>query len=334
MGNRKWADELWETPLPLDKLAAVHVKIVKSDARAREKPCLRCGYSLRKIESTHCPECGLSVWLSLNNNDNLDRSNPDWLRRVALGLLVMAAAALAGLLAHGLAAKHRLDEATYHARVRQIMENMGEDDYPNPQTLAFLRSPPRKTTTMLWYELGAGVGFLVAYYAGLLLLTSPEGRHPDYFKPARLLTWVGGGAAVLFTAAAVSAVFSPVARDASPTVGGLIGVVAGMIAWRALRRLAKRVPNMALARLYGWLTLVPLVSLLTILPFLIRAIAFEVGVVVDGLVALYFPVAGVLFVRFAVVLRRQAREADKAWASETAAPGAVTVHQAPPKWHE
>ena len=40
--------------------------IIKSDRRAREKPCLRCGYSLRRIDSTHCPECGLSVWLSLN----------------------------------------------------------------------------------------------------------------------------------------------------------------------------------------------------------------------------------------------------------------------------
>jgi len=312
----------------------VHVKIFKSDARAREKPCLRCGYSLRKIESTHCPECGLSVWLSLNNNDNLDRSNPDWLRRMALGLLVMAAAALAGLAAHGLAAKHRLDEASYESRARQMMEDLGDDEFPDAQALAFLRSPPRKTTVMLWYELGAGVAFLVTYHLGLVLLTSPEGRHPDKFRPMRVLTWIGAGAAALFTAGAVSAVFSPVARDASPTIGGLIGVAAGVITWRTLRRLAKRVPNMALARLYGWLTLVPLISLLTILPFLIRAIAYEVGLVVDGLVALYFPVAAVLFIRFAVLLRRQAREADNAWASETAALGTVTVHQAPPKWDD
>src|SRR6185503_17302901 len=71
--------------------------MIKSDKRAREKPCLRCGYSLRRIESTHCPECGLSVWLSLNQNDNLDMSNPPWLRRMAVGLWLMAVGSLLGL---------------------------------------------------------------------------------------------------------------------------------------------------------------------------------------------------------------------------------------------
>ena len=61
--------------------------MIKSDPRAREKPCIRCGYSLRKVtDSIHCPECGLAVWLSLNNNDTLENSNPDWLRRSALAL--------------------------------------------------------------------------------------------------------------------------------------------------------------------------------------------------------------------------------------------------------
>src|SRR5258706_11205383 len=74
------------------------VTIIKSDPRGREKPCLRCGYSLRKItDASHCPECGLSVWLSLNQNDTLDMSNPEWLRRMALGLWILAmASVLAG----------------------------------------------------------------------------------------------------------------------------------------------------------------------------------------------------------------------------------------------
>src|SRR3954466_6376187 len=66
--------------------------MIKSDPRAREKPCLRCGYSLRKIDATHCPECGLSVWLSLNNNDGLDASRPEWLRRMATALWILAGA--------------------------------------------------------------------------------------------------------------------------------------------------------------------------------------------------------------------------------------------------
>jgi ribosomal protein S27AE len=51
----------------------VYVKQFQSDARAREKPCLRCGTSLRKnLDDKYCPECGLSVWLSLNLNDTLE----------------------------------------------------------------------------------------------------------------------------------------------------------------------------------------------------------------------------------------------------------------------
>src|SRR5437764_6386117 len=78
--------------------ARMPLVIIKSDPRAREKPCLRCGYSLRKItDSNYCPECGLSVWLSLNQNDTLEMSNPDWLRRMALGLWVLAAASVIAL---------------------------------------------------------------------------------------------------------------------------------------------------------------------------------------------------------------------------------------------
>ena len=68
-------------------------KILKSDERARLRPCLRCGYSLRNnLDAKRCPECGLTVWLSLTNNNALDMSNPDWLRRMAIGSWVLAAA--------------------------------------------------------------------------------------------------------------------------------------------------------------------------------------------------------------------------------------------------
>src|SRR5215210_3130796 len=73
--------------------ASVYVKQFTSDPRAREKPCLRCGTSLRKnLDDKYCPECGLSVWLSLNPNDTLEWSNPPWLRRSAKGAMLLAIA--------------------------------------------------------------------------------------------------------------------------------------------------------------------------------------------------------------------------------------------------
>jgi hypothetical protein len=64
--------------------------MIKSDRRAREKPCLRCGYSLRGLlDAKNCPECGLPVWISLNGNDSLEWSNPLWLRRIVPGAYLL-----------------------------------------------------------------------------------------------------------------------------------------------------------------------------------------------------------------------------------------------------
>ncbi len=70
-------------------------KTRQSDERARLRPCLRCGYSLRNnLDAKRCPECGLNVWLSLTKNNALNMSNPDWLRRMAIGSLVLAIASV------------------------------------------------------------------------------------------------------------------------------------------------------------------------------------------------------------------------------------------------
>src|SRR5688572_17924956 len=97
------------------------VIMIKGDARAREKPCLRCGYSLRKIDSTHCPECGLSVWLSLNQNDTLDYSNPAWLRGMVTGLWVMIAAQAPAFLAFALLLVHWVPEMQYEQQWRRAI---------------------------------------------------------------------------------------------------------------------------------------------------------------------------------------------------------------------
>ncbi len=125
--------------------------MIKSDARAREKPCLRCGYSLRKLlDAKHCPECGLSMWLSLNSNDSLEWSNPSWLARLSLGAMVMAIAQPLALFA-----------------------------------IALQADPKRFYNPPLLLALISGVYFLV-YHAGLSALMSPERRYPDRIKNRRI----------------------------------------------------------------------------------------------------------------------------------------------------
>ena len=60
------------------------VTIIKSDKRARRSRACGASTACRKIDSTHCPECGLSVWLSLSNNDSLEWSRAESLRQMAL----------------------------------------------------------------------------------------------------------------------------------------------------------------------------------------------------------------------------------------------------------
>src|SRR5580765_57080 len=122
--------------------------LVKSDPRAREKPCLRCGYSLRKIlDARNCPECGLSVWVSLNQNDSLDWSRPEWLRQIALGAFIMAAAQVLGI---------------FMAVLIVAQEIFG------------------------WFVTAWVVAvYLLALNTGMILLSIPERRYPDKWKGYR-----------------------------------------------------------------------------------------------------------------------------------------------------
>ena len=299
----------------------MRVTIIKSDVRSREKPCLRCGYSLRKIDSTHCPECGLSLWISLNSNNHLDRSSPDWLRRMALGLIVMTIAMLPGVVSYGLAAKHRIEVSQKLLHARKLMEAVQASDVPDPKTYAaalVAHAQARQISSTPWAELAAGISFLLLYHAGLLALTWNEQRYPDKLKGWRIATWVSSGGAVLVAITSFSAFFSEVAREVSPTTGGAIGVFAGIITWTFLRRIAQRIPSRNLSRLYGWLVLVPIVSLLNVFPFLIDSMVVELGWVLEVVVGIYFIAAAVIFVRLAVLLRREAKVSEKAWSDETA----------------
>src|SRR3954469_19121949 len=135
--------------------------LIKSDPKAREKPCLRCGYSLRKtLDARNCPECGLSVWVSLNQNDSLDWSRPDWLRQIAVGAFVMAGAQLLGM------------------------------------WMAVLMVMPR-----LWGWLASAwvvAAYLLSLGVGMVLLGLPEKRYPDRLKGYRWFVVVAGSVGGIF----------------------------------------------------------------------------------------------------------------------------------------
>ncbi len=54
----------------------------------RDTPCIHCGYNLRGLAAGGmCPECGHAIEESLRG-ELLRFANPDWLRRVRLGITV------------------------------------------------------------------------------------------------------------------------------------------------------------------------------------------------------------------------------------------------------
>src|SRR5437762_3023981 len=126
--------------------------LIKSDPKAREKPCIRCGYSLRKIlDARNCPECGLSVWVSLNTNDSLDWSRPEWLRLISTASFIMAAAQILGIL----------------AAILLINPLFGG-----------------------WISSWIIAIYLLSLGAGMLLLSLPERRYPDRLKAHRIFLLV------------------------------------------------------------------------------------------------------------------------------------------------
>jgi hypothetical protein len=309
----------------------VPLVIFKSDAKAREKPCLRCGYSLRKIESTHCPECGLSVWLSLNSNNDLGWSNPPWLRRMALGLLVMSLAMLPGLVTFGIGAKHRVDRVIWEQELQAFYEQLGPGTPPAPGSFP---RPPVPSRAKAQTELLTGAAILGLYHVGLVVLTTHERRYPDRLKGWRIASWVSAGAAALTAALLLAGTLSPAVRSGGPTLIMLVGLLSAVVTWGYLRQLARRLPSSALARTCAWLMLVPFLSFLKVFPFIGAWLAFRFAWVLEFLMVVYVPVAVALFVVFAIRFRRESVAADNAWTAETAKPGEAQVHHAPQQWHD
>jgi hypothetical protein len=289
------------------------VTIIKSDARSREKPCIRCGYSLRKItDSNHCPECGLSVWLSLNQNDTLEMSNPDWLSRMAMGLWIMTAASLLATVALAPMSVQTFRMMQYRQSWIEMRRLAAQyPDEPPRWSRMFSMRPPTADQTVLQAMLLAGAAGLIAYQIGLLVVTSNEGRYPDRLAGFRL------GARALCVAGTVVMLLMglDIMRRQPPGfpewLTRLTAVGSGLLTWGYLRQLARRIPDKRLIRFCAWMTLAPLVSLF-------YSFIRDSNWLPDVVPLVYLPVSAGLFIWFAVVLRRMARLADKGWAAETA----------------
>ena len=92
----------------------------------------------------------------------------------------------------------------------------------------------------------------------------------------------------------------------------------GIVTLGYLRRLARRILNSTLARICGWMMLLPVIPFLKVFPFFGIYLLMRMLWLGEILPILYLPVSAVLFVWFATLFRRAAASAELSWASETA----------------
>lgn len=321
-----------------------------SDARAREKPCLRCGLSLRKhLDDRHCPQCGLSVWMSLNSNESLDYSNARWLRKASRGAWVMAGvqvlaflAYLAGLVSIGAATtsswqrtsagmQHAAAQRGHHAvAATQVRDDEDpaaawEDGDADPFEMNDAATVPLVIATGL-----AGVYF-VCEAGGLVLMAVHEERYPDRAKTIRLAARIAAGfAGVLGVGLLALAVRTATSRhEMDPMLAWVLLFVVeivfagcAFVSWFWLRPIARRAGKSSLAKLCGYLLFLPILPFLKAAPFLgLWMFSLFAGPLLHLLPLVYIPLSVYLFARGAVLLNRAIPHAEAAWAAETKLPG-------------
>jgi hypothetical protein len=301
----------------------MHLKIIKSDPRAREKPCLRCGLSLRKLlDAKHCPRCGLSVWLSLNQNDAIDWSNPTWLRFLSIGAAIVAIAQAIALAAYA---------------------------------MLMLPAAGPLEKRLPWAALLGGI-YLVAYAIGMLMMCRNERRYPDRLGGYRLAAQVVAvlaiviGAALCWRGASRFSTGWPVhypdvaqslPADFDPelieeqlgynplaprpqgwlTLAKLVLAASAVSTFAYVRKLAQRIPNATMARMCGYVLFVPLIPFLKAFPIIGALLVWRYfDAVINLLPILYYPFTALLLAWFAATVHRSIGHATTAWVKETAAP--------------
>jgi hypothetical protein len=275
----------------------VPLVMLKSDPRARLKPCLRCGYSLKHItDSRNCPECGLAIWISLSGNDDLEMSRPEWLRRlsVAAWLLVAANLTLFGWLVVG---------STFG------------------QLLPVARSP------VLGYPAFTAIYMAVHFAmggAGLVLLAADERRYPERTRALRRGVIVAACASFAFAAWEVAWLSRQFVRPPNVLVlAALFGQAAA--AWGYLAAIARRIPS---RRAVQWSRTLLIVVLVAMAASVLRGTYWLMLVLFSPwsrpmfawtLFLLIYPlVAAGTLVYFARTFAQSAVAAEKTWKTESA----------------
>jgi hypothetical protein len=251
--------------------------LIKSDPRAREKPCLRCGYSLRKIpDSKNCPECGLPIWISLSGHETFDLTNPDWIRKVR--------------------------DATYILLGAQILAAL------------YLFTSLLVGGRLSWILLVLPILYLLSYHAGLLLLTYPERRYPDRLAMPRLWARIAATAGLLLSCWVFNPGFFQ--WGFPPLISGLILIFSALATWPLLRKLLVRIPNPKLARCAGYVMLPPASTLLLLFPAVGFIILAEFPWILVVLAWVYVLGSTVLLYLAARAFHRCIPEAQTNWSSK------------------
>ena len=261
---------------------------IKSDPRARDKPCLRCGYSLRHIvDSRHCPECGLSAWISLGGNDALDASNPDWLRKVLAAVALLAGAALVAL-AGWLAA-------------------------------------PALGSSKAWVVVGLwGAVYLAMHHGAMLLLSAQEGRYPDRCRPHRRFGLFVGVVGLAVAALLVGQVIVFFPADPAQAHRRWVGWVCFLLcfshigAWLHLAALARRVPSRQLRKAALWACILPPLYGLWLWPTLGRMVQEWIVVAVRWLPGAYLTGSAAILICLGLRIWKALKSAQEMWEKETA----------------
>jgi hypothetical protein len=314
----------------------MYVRQVVSDPKARAKPCLRCQRSLLKhLDDRHCPDCGLSVWMSLNANDALDRSRPDWLNRTAQGAWILALAQPVAFVAYVIAlGGHELpswrDEFLTDADIGQVGAAASQ---PADLQARMKAASDAAQAAVIQPSVAVALGltligaFFLISAIGLRRLTSNEHRYPDRQRTARLAARIVAGVATFVgvTTLALGLTHLTQGWPAHTAFAWILLIVVELTfaavtcaGWLYLRPIARRGSRSGLAKLCGYLLFLPLLTFAKAAPFIGFWFLYLLMPLATLLPLVYLPLSTVLFVKFARMLSAAAPHAQAAWDAESA----------------